>query len=99
MAGYLEHFGLKAKPFATTPDPQFAYATREHQLAVAKIQYAVEERQGIFLLQGEIGTGKCLGKGTPVLKADGTVVAVEEIRVGDLLLGRLEKGVRNRGPG
>jgi general secretion pathway protein A len=58
VSGYLEHFGLAAKPFATTPDPQFAYATREHQLAVAKIQYAVEERQGIFLLQGEIGAGK-----------------------------------------
>jgi general secretion pathway protein A len=57
VSGYLDHFGLKAKPFATTPDPQFAYATREHQLAVAKIQYAVEERQGIFLLQGVIGTG------------------------------------------
>jgi general secretion pathway protein A len=58
VPGYLEHFRLNAKPFATTPDPQFAYGTREHQLAVAKIQYAVEERQGIFLLQGEIGTGK-----------------------------------------
>lgn len=58
MAGYLDHFGLRAKPFSTTPDPQFAYATREHQLAVAKIQYAVEEHQGIFLLQGEIGAGK-----------------------------------------
>ena len=58
MPGYLEHFGLAAKPFATTPDPQFAYATREHQLAVAKIQYVVEERQGIFLLQGVIGAGK-----------------------------------------
>jgi general secretion pathway protein A len=58
MAGYVEHFGLRAAPFAASPDPQFAYATREHQLAVAKIQYAVEERQGIFLLQGEIGTGK-----------------------------------------
>ena len=58
MTGYLAHFGLKAPPFSTTPDPAYAYATREHQLAVAKIQYAVEERQGIFLLQGEIGTGK-----------------------------------------
>jgi general secretion pathway protein A len=87
MSGYLKHFGLTAKPFASTPDPIFAYATREHQLAVAKIQYAVEERQGIFLLQGEIGTGKCLGKGTPVLKADGAVVAVEALRVGDLLMG------------
>lgn len=58
MSGYLEHFGLKAQPFSASPDPAFAYGTREHQLAVAKIQYAVEERQGIFLLQGEIGTGK-----------------------------------------
>lgn len=58
MAGYLNHFGLKLAPFSASPDPQFAYATREHQLAVAKIQYAVEERQGLFLLQGEIGTGK-----------------------------------------
>lgn len=58
MSGYLGHFGLKEKPFSTSPDPRFAYATREHQIAVAKIQYAVEERQGIFLLQGEIGTGK-----------------------------------------
>jgi general secretion pathway protein A len=58
LSGYLEHFGLKAQPFSASPDPAFAYGTREHQLAVAKIQYAVEERQGIFLLQGEIGTGK-----------------------------------------
>jgi general secretion pathway protein A len=58
MGGYLEHFGLKVPPFSTTPDPAFAYATREHQLAVAKIQYSVEERQGIFLLQGDPGCGK-----------------------------------------
>ena len=58
MAGYVDHFGLKAHPFSTTPDPAFAYATREHQLSVAKIQYSVEERQGIFLLLGEIGCGK-----------------------------------------
>ena len=58
MPGYLDHFGLQAQPFSTTPDPAFAYATREHQLAVAKIQYSVEERQGIFLLLGEIGCGK-----------------------------------------
>lgn len=58
MAGYTEYFKLKSAPFTTSPDPQFAYATREHQLAVAKIQYAVEEKQGIFLLRGEIGSGK-----------------------------------------
>ncbi len=58
MAGYLTHFGLKVAPFSTSPDPRFAYATREHEIAATKIQYAVEERQGLFLLMGDIGTGK-----------------------------------------
>jgi general secretion pathway protein A len=58
MSGYLSHFGLREPAFSTTPDPRFAYSTREHQLAVNKIQYVVEERQGFFLLQGENGTGK-----------------------------------------
>ena len=57
MAGYLAHFGLKRAPFSTTPDPEFAYATREHQLAIAKIQYVIDERQGFFLLQGDNGSG------------------------------------------
>ena len=46
---YLSHFGLKLSPFATTPDPRFAYATREHKQALAKIAYYTEERRGIFL--------------------------------------------------
>jgi len=58
LAGYLAHFGLHTAPFSTSPDPRFAYATREHEIAVTKIQYAVEERQGLFLLMGEVGTGK-----------------------------------------
>lgn len=55
---YLSHFGLKLAPFSTTPDPRFAYATREHKLALGKIAYYTEERRGIFLLTGEVGTGK-----------------------------------------
>jgi general secretion pathway protein A len=58
MTDYLAHFGLSKAPFATTPDPSFALATREHELALAKIAYYTEERRGIFLLMGEIGTGK-----------------------------------------
>jgi general secretion pathway protein A len=58
MTDYLEHFGLKKAPFSTTPDPGFAFATREHKQALAKIAYYTEERRGIFLLMGEVGTGK-----------------------------------------
>ena len=55
---YLSHFGLTLAPFSTTPDPRFAYATREHRQALSKIAYYTEERRGIFLLTGQIGTGK-----------------------------------------
>jgi general secretion pathway protein A len=53
-----QHFGLAANPFSTTPDPTFAYETKEHRMAMVKILYSVQERMGIFLLQGEVGTGK-----------------------------------------
>lgn len=52
------HFGLTGPPFSVTPDPRFAYETRDHKLALVKVLYSVTERRGLFLLQGEIGTGK-----------------------------------------
>ncbi len=58
MSEYLKHFGLKMAPFSTTPDPRFAYATREHKQALAKVAYYTEEHRGIFLLMGAVGTGK-----------------------------------------
>jgi hypothetical protein len=39
------------------------------------------------LLYGPPGNGKCLGKGTPVMLHTGHVVKVEEIKVGDKLMG------------
>lgn len=41
----------------------------------------------IILCSGKPGTGKCHGKGTPILMHDGTVKRVEDIAVGDLLMG------------
>ncbi len=51
-------FGMTANPFSTTPDPLFAYETREHRLAMTKIVYSVQERMGLFLMRGDLGTGK-----------------------------------------
>jgi predicted RNA methylase len=45
-------------------------------------------RQGkTAILLGEIGSGKCLGLGTLVLKYDGTSIPVEHIQKGDMLMG------------
>jgi general secretion pathway protein A len=58
MSEYLHHFGLQKPPFSMTPDPSFAFATREHEQALSKMTFYTNDRQGLFLLIGEIGTGK-----------------------------------------
>jgi type II secretory pathway predicted ATPase ExeA len=52
-----EYFGLKEKPFSKTPDPKFLYLSKSHEEALARLQYAVEERE-MVLLTGEVGCGK-----------------------------------------
>lgn len=47
----------------------------------------VEHGSGHLVVKARAGSGKCLGKGTKVVKYDGTVVPVEEVRDGDVLMG------------
>lgn len=54
---YEAYFGLRERPFSKTPDPQFLFLSRGHREALARMQYAVEERD-LVLLTGEIGCGK-----------------------------------------
>jgi len=54
---YLEHFGLTRKPFAKTPDPGFLFPSRQHAEAMARLSYAIEERE-LAVLTGEVGAGK-----------------------------------------
>jgi type II secretory pathway predicted ATPase ExeA len=54
---YKEFYGLSERPFTKTPDPRFLYLSRNHEEALARLQYAVEERE-LILLTGEIGCGK-----------------------------------------
>jgi len=55
---YLSFYGLREKPFNTTPDPRFLYPTPGHQEALAQLLYGVEERKGFLILTAEVGTGK-----------------------------------------
>src|SRR3954451_15735023 len=54
-----EFFGLTAKPFGKTPDPGFLYESAQHGEALARLEYAVEEKE-LSLLVGEIGSGKTM---------------------------------------
>jgi type II secretory pathway predicted ATPase ExeA len=54
---YEEFYGLREKPFSKTPDPRFLFLSKSHEEALARLQYAVEEKD-LILLTGEIGCGK-----------------------------------------
>src|SRR6266567_3793132 len=51
------HFGFSSKPFGKTPDPSFLFESPQHAEALARLEYAVEEKE-LALLVGEIGSGK-----------------------------------------
>ncbi len=62
----------------------------EQTILLKDFQNAVNARKrpfGNFLYVSPTSSGKCLGKGVPVLLNDGSVKPVEKIRAGDLLMG------------
>jgi len=54
---FKEFYGFKERPFGKTPDPRFLFPSREHEEALARLEYAIEERD-MAVLTGEIGSGK-----------------------------------------
>jgi type II secretory pathway predicted ATPase ExeA len=54
---YREFFGFRNRPFGRTPDPAYLYESDQHREALARLEYAVEEKD-LALLTGGIGSGK-----------------------------------------
>lgn len=55
---YLDFYGLKFFPFNITSDPQFFFESSSHREALAALSYGIQEKKGIILVTGEVGTGK-----------------------------------------
>ena len=55
---YEQHFGLRGRPFAMTPDPDFYFEGRGHRRAFAYVKYAVLEGESFIVLTGDTGVGK-----------------------------------------
>lgn len=55
---YQEFFGLAELPFTTSPDPRMIFFTNQHREALAKAQYAIENKMGLCTIFGPIGSGK-----------------------------------------
>lgn len=54
---FRELFGFRERPFGKTPNPAYLYESPQHSEALARLEYAVEEKE-LALLVGDIGSGK-----------------------------------------
>ena len=55
---YCNYFGFSEKPFDVTPDPRYLYMSPSHEEILAALEYGIQERRGIIVTLGEVGTGK-----------------------------------------
>ncbi len=55
---YLDHFGLRSRPFSLLPDPAFVFWSQAHARAYAMLQYGLATFAPIMVITGEIGAGK-----------------------------------------
>jgi len=85
---YKQFYGFTEKPFNTSPDPRFFYASELHTEALSGLWYAIEERKGFVAIMGDIGAGKTtvcrtlmskLGKETKVALITNTHISPREL--------------------
>jgi type II secretory pathway predicted ATPase ExeA len=57
---YEAHFGLKQRPFRSTPDRECYYPATSHEQALAPLRLALADGEGFSLMTGEPGMGKTL---------------------------------------
>ncbi len=55
---YLDFFGLSAKPFELTPDPEYFYLSARYKEVLAQLVIALQENKGVVKITGAAGTGK-----------------------------------------
>jgi type II secretory pathway predicted ATPase ExeA len=54
------YFGLRQRPFRTTPDSGTYYPATIHERVIARLLQALQDQEGLILLTGEPGLGKTL---------------------------------------
>jgi type II secretory pathway predicted ATPase ExeA len=57
---YEAYYGLVEPPFSLTPGLRFAYNSRSHATALSQVRQALERREGLMVVTGEVGTGKTM---------------------------------------
>ncbi len=57
---YEAFYNLRENPFNVTADPVFFFSSSYHTEAFSHLIYGIEQRKGILLITGEVGTGKTI---------------------------------------
>jgi len=55
---YLDFYGLKQEPFSNAPVSRFYFESKQHNDALLRLKYAVQNVKGLAVLVGGIGAGK-----------------------------------------
>lgn len=55
---YQNFYGFHEKPFTLTPDPQFLYLSKQHEMALTMLNYGLQSDSSISVVTGEVGSGK-----------------------------------------
>jgi type II secretory pathway predicted ATPase ExeA len=58
LSVYLKYWRLTEPPFENVPDRQVFFRSSQHEEALSRMMYAVENRKGVAMLTGEVGSGK-----------------------------------------
>ena len=74
---YESHYGLTAKPFQLTPDPNFFFASKLHRRAMSYLQYGLSQAEGFIVITGGIGTGKTTLANSLLANIEQDIVAVQ----------------------
>ena len=75
--GYEQFFGLSDAPFSLAPNPRYLFESASHAHALQELAYAIQRREPLVVVTGEIGSGKTLLCRTVLQRLDGrTFVSV-----------------------
>jgi general secretion pathway protein A len=59
-SSYEAYYGLVEPPFSLTPGLRFTYNSHSHATALSQLRQALDRREGLVVVTGEVGTGKTM---------------------------------------
>ncbi len=58
IMSYFKVLGFEKEPFSTSPDPEFFYLSKEHEIALTNALIELRLKRGLSVILGDVGTGK-----------------------------------------